>query len=162
MTLRSGVRKTTCAPCKQAKTTAAAKPYTRLGPQPLYKRSSALPRPGVKYDDERPEGAGYPLSELRAWVDGAASRSQRRAARASWRATWIEEEAKRDALLAQYRTERARDADNALDPHTNLLYSGGTIMGTSTDWAGYSSNNWASQIHGVCLMGTNIFKKEAD
>ncbi|KAI5826234.1 hypothetical protein K523DRAFT_375153 [Schizophyllum commune Tattone D] len=162
MNVRSGVRKTTRAPCKQAKTTAAAKPYTRLGPRPLYKRSSALPRPGVKYDDEHSEGAGYPLSELRAWVDGAASQSQRRATRASWRATWIEEEAKRDALLAQYRTERARDPDNALDPHTNLLYSGGTIMGTSTDWAGHSSNNWASRIHGVCLMGTNVFTKEAD
>ncbi|KAL1754364.1 hypothetical protein FB107DRAFT_215864 [Schizophyllum commune] len=162
MTVRSGVRKTTRAPCKQAKTTAAAKPYTRLGPRPLYKRSSALPRPGVKYDYERPEGAGYPLSELCAWIDGTASQSQRRATRASWRATWIGEEAKRDALLAQYRTERARDADNALDPHTNLLYSGGTIMGTSTDWAGHSSNNWASRIHGVCLMGTNVFTKEAD
>ncbi|KAI5886936.1 uncharacterized protein SCHCODRAFT_02602659 [Schizophyllum commune H4-8] len=161
MSLRSGVRKTTRAPCKQAKTTAATKPYTKLGPRPLYKRSSALPRPGVKYDDERPEGAGYPLSELRAWVDGAASQSQRRATRASWRATWIEEEAKRDALLAQYRTERARDAANALDPHTNLLYSGGTIMGTSTDWAGHSSNNWASRIHGVCLMGENVFARAA-
>ncbi|KAL1714078.1 hypothetical protein EV715DRAFT_210276 [Schizophyllum commune] len=162
MTLRSSVRKTTRAPCRQARTVSSMiKPYTRKDPLPVHERPSALPRPGVKCDDERRQGTAYPLSQLRAWVDGTASQSQKRTARSCWRATWLDEEAQLDELLAQYRMERARDADNALDPHTNVMYTSGTVLGMGTDWAGYSSNNWASRIHGVCLLGENVFAQAA-
>ena len=89
-------------------------------------------------------------------VGGVVSRRRTRAS-CSWPSTWLEAEEKEDAELASYRRERARDADNALDPTTNVLLSSGLIIGNGIDYSGYSSNKWAYRIHGVCLLGEDAF-----
>ncbi|KAL1660231.1 hypothetical protein GGF50DRAFT_119131 [Schizophyllum commune] len=153
------VRRSTRAPCRQpkTKTAAAAKPYTRLDERRPEQRSSALPYPSVESDDDLEEGAGRDPLEVRAWVDelattGAAPRRRTRAL-SSWPSTWLEAEEKDDTELASYRRESARDVDHALNPTTNVLLGSGLIIGNGVDWSGYSSNNWASRIYGVCLLG---------
>ncbi|KAL1674750.1 hypothetical protein EV122DRAFT_254322 [Schizophyllum commune] len=157
------VRRSTRAPCRQPKTkvTTASKPYARLDVRHPSKRTSALPYPGVKSGDDLEGSMSRNPLEVRAWVDdlattGAAPRRRTRAS-SSWSSTWLEAEEKEDAELASYRRECARDADNALNPTTNVLLSSGLIIGNDIDWSGYSSNNWAYRIHGVCLLGEDAF-----
>ncbi|KAL1660233.1 hypothetical protein GGF50DRAFT_119133 [Schizophyllum commune] len=151
------VRRSTRAPCRQPKTkvTTAIKPYARLDARHPSKRTSALPYPGVKSGDDLEGGVDRDCAEVRAWVDNLAP--QRRTRASSWPSTWLASEEKEDAELAIYRRERARDADNALDPTTNVLLGSGLIIGNGIDWSGYSSNNWAYRIHGVCLLGEDAF-----
>ncbi|KAL1734980.1 hypothetical protein EV714DRAFT_268251 [Schizophyllum commune] len=169
-TLRKGnatqegkVRRSTRAPCRQSKTkvTTASKPYARLDVCHPSKRTSTLPYPGVKSGDDLEGSVSRDPLEVRAWVDdlattGAAPRRRTRAS-SSWSSTWLEAEEKEDAELASYRRECARDADNALNPTTNVLLSSGLIISNGIDWSGYSSNNWAYRIHGVCLLGEDAF-----
>ncbi|KAL1713960.1 hypothetical protein EV715DRAFT_210573 [Schizophyllum commune] len=160
------VRRSTRAPCRQPKTKARAtsKPYARLDARHPSQRTSALPYPGVESGDDLEGGMARDRADIIAWIDDAASSqvggvASRRRTRAScsWPSTWLEAEEKEDAELASYRRERARDADNALNPTTNVLLSSGLIIGNGIDWSGYSSNNWAYRIHGVCLLGEDAF-----
>ncbi|KAI5830946.1 hypothetical protein K523DRAFT_415428 [Schizophyllum commune Tattone D] len=162
----SKVRRSTRAPCRQPKTKAqtASKPYARLDARHPTQRTSALPYPGVESGDDLEVGMGRDRADILAWIDdatssqvgGVASRRRTRAS-CSWPLTWLEVKEKEDAELASYRRERARDADNALNPTTNVLLSSGLIIGNGIDWSGYSSNNWAYRIHGVCLLGEDAF-----
>ncbi|KAI5830947.1 hypothetical protein K523DRAFT_301549 [Schizophyllum commune Tattone D] len=156
------VRRSTRAPCRQPKTKARAttKPYARLDPRQPQQRTSALPYPGVESGDDLEGGMTRDRADIIAWIEDAASSqvggvASRRRTRASccWPSTWLEAEEEEDTKLAGYRQERARDADNALNPTTNVLLSSGLIIGNGIDWSGYSSNNWAYRIHGVCLLG---------
>ncbi|KAL1742941.1 hypothetical protein HDZ31DRAFT_42115, partial [Schizophyllum fasciatum] len=146
---RAKLRRSTHAPCKQQKVAVATKPYTRCNQCLPCTKTSALPRPNVRSDD-RPQKDPRAFADLRTWVDGVAQH-------AAVRPTRLDEDARKDAVLARYRLERARDAKNALDPHTNFLYHSGVVVGKGTDWAGYSSNNWASRVHGIRLMGEFTF-----
>ncbi|KAL1742951.1 hypothetical protein HDZ31DRAFT_42111 [Schizophyllum fasciatum] len=148
------VRKVTQAPCKQRKAAAAAKPYARLDPRPPRARKSALPIAGVESDDDR---LPYPTPDLRAWLVAVTSSGDDSAAPRG--PSWSEGEAGHDDMLTRYRAERTRDADNALDPLTNVLMRSGLIFGDGLDWSAYSSNNWAKRIHGVCLLGADPFGK---
>ncbi|KAL1699941.1 hypothetical protein EV121DRAFT_215234, partial [Schizophyllum commune] len=157
------VRRSTRAPCRQPKTkvTTASKPYARLDSRHPSKRTSALPYPGVKSGDDLEGSLSRNPLEVRAWVGDLATTcaAPRRRTRASsfWSSTWLEEEEKEDAELASYRRERARDADNALDPTTSVFLGSGLIIGNGIDWSGYSSNNWAARIYDVCLLGKDAF-----
>ncbi|KAL1751072.1 hypothetical protein FB107DRAFT_251704 [Schizophyllum commune] len=160
------VRRSTRAPCRQPKTKARAtfKPYARLDARHPTQRTSALPYPGVESGDDVEGGLGRDRADIFAWVDDAASSTaggvaSRRRTRASpsWPSTWLESEEREDAELARYRRERARDADDALHPLTNVLLSSGLIIGNGIDWSGYSSNNWAARIYDVCLLGEDGF-----
>ncbi|KAL1739914.1 hypothetical protein HDZ31DRAFT_48551 [Schizophyllum fasciatum] len=148
------VRKTTQAPSKQRKATSVAKPYARFVPRPPRARQSAMPLTDVKRDVassyDRMLGA---RPELHAWIADVASSGDSSAA------VLLEDEAGHDEILARYRAERARDADNALDPLTNIMLRSGLIMGDGIDWSAHSSNIWAKRLHGVCLLGANPFGK---
>ncbi|KAI4521679.1 hypothetical protein K525DRAFT_284689 [Schizophyllum commune Loenen D] len=130
-------RKTTRAPCHQPKSIAKAKPYDRSNPIPHRDRGSALPRPGLQSG----KGAGSAHSDVVAWVDSVRRPAKR--ATPSWPPASLEDEEAKDAELAHYRLEKARDVANALDPHTNIFYNTGLIYGMGVDWSGLSSNNWA-------------------
>ncbi|KAL1674751.1 hypothetical protein EV122DRAFT_281746 [Schizophyllum commune] len=160
------VRRSTRAPCRQPKTKAraATKPYARLDPRQPQQRTSALPYPGIESADDVEGVLGRDRADILAWIDdvassqlgGVASRRRTRAS-CSWPSTWLEAEEKEDAELAGYRRERARDADNALHPLTNVFLNSGLIIGNGIDWSGYSSNNWAARIYDVCLLGKDAF-----
>ncbi|KAL1660591.1 hypothetical protein GGF50DRAFT_130162 [Schizophyllum commune] len=137
-------RKTTQAPCRQPKSTARAKLYDRTNPIPHRDRGSALPRPGLPSG----KGAGSAHCDVAAWVDSV--RRPARCATSSWPPASLEDEEAKDAELAHYRLEKARDVANALDPHINVFYKTGLIYGMGVDWSGLSSNNWA-------IMSLTIF-----
>ncbi|KAI5886888.1 uncharacterized protein SCHCODRAFT_02752466 [Schizophyllum commune H4-8] len=160
------VRRSTRAPCRQPKTKAraASKPYARLDARHPTQRTSALPHPGVESADDVEGGMGRDRADILAWIDDAASSTsggvacrRRTRASSSWPSTWLEAEEKEDAELARYRRERARDADDALNPTTNVLLGSGLIIGNGVDWSGYSSNNWAARIYDVCLLGQDPY-----
>ncbi|KAL1713951.1 hypothetical protein EV715DRAFT_257852 [Schizophyllum commune] len=146
-------RKTTRAPSRQPKSTAKAKPYDRSNPIPHRNRGSALPRPGLQSG----KGAGSAHSDVAAWVDSI--RRPARCTTLSWPPASLEDEEAKDAELAHYRHEKARDVANALDPHTNVFYNTGLIYGMGVDWSGLSSNNWAMYIHASCLLGKDPFAR---
>ncbi|KAL1734984.1 hypothetical protein EV714DRAFT_201523 [Schizophyllum commune] len=144
-------RTATRAPCKQRKTGKVAKPYARLDPRCPSQRC-ALPRPGIRPNDDQglTRYTSDESTELKVWTDGVV------------RDTNIDslstvDEAQRDATLASYREEVARDAADALKPIHSVLLSSGLIIGNGLDWSGYSSNNWAMRVHGICLLGKEPF-----
>ncbi|KAL1751084.1 hypothetical protein FB107DRAFT_266869, partial [Schizophyllum commune] len=126
-------RKTTRAPCRQPKSTAKAKPYDRSNPIPHRDRGSVLPRPGLQSG----KGAGSAHSDVAAWVDSV--RRPARCTTSSWPPASLEDEEAKDAELADYRLEKARDVANALDPHTNVFCNTGLICGMGVDWSGLSA-----------------------
>ncbi|KAL1742947.1 hypothetical protein HDZ31DRAFT_42101 [Schizophyllum fasciatum] len=140
------LRKTTHAPCAQPKTVVCHKPYARYGKRPLRTRGSALPCSRVVLSGEGSNH--YDLADLRGWVDKASREATRRAT--SWPAGWLTQESRRDAVLAQYRTESVRDAEDALHPQSTYN-GGGLVLGDGQDRSRFSSNNWAMRAHDVCL-----------
>ncbi|KAL1674739.1 hypothetical protein EV122DRAFT_281733 [Schizophyllum commune] len=144
----SKTRKTTRAPCRQPKAVAKAKPYARYDDRRAADRGSALPRPGVQ-SVERPEGhIAYDLSDLRTWNDRA--RVESTSTSLSWSPTWLDDEAASDGVLAQYRGESVRDAEDALHPQSTIN-GGGLVLGRGEDRSRFSSDNWAMRACGVCL-----------
>ncbi|KAI4521680.1 hypothetical protein K525DRAFT_284691 [Schizophyllum commune Loenen D] len=144
----SKTRKTTRAPCRQQKTVAKAKPYARYDDRRAADRGSALPRPGVQ-SAERPEGyIAYDLSDLRTWNDRA--RVESTSTSLSWSPTWLDDEEASDGVLAQYRRESVRNAEDALRPQSTIN-GGGLVLGRGEDRSRFSSNNWAMRACGVCL-----------
>ncbi|KAL1660593.1 hypothetical protein GGF50DRAFT_62905, partial [Schizophyllum commune] len=144
----SKTRKTTRAPCRQSKSDAKAKPYARYDDRRAADRGSALPRPGIQ-SVERPEGyIAYDLSDLRTWSDRA--RVESTSTSLSWSPMWLDDEAASDGVLAQYRRESVRDAENALHPQSTIN-GGGLVLGRGEDRSRFSSNNWAMRACGVCL-----------
>ncbi|KAL1756885.1 hypothetical protein FB107DRAFT_289775 [Schizophyllum commune] len=137
-------RSMTRAPCRQAKTRAAApKPYARLNPRPARDRGSALPRPGRDSDDEDEQDSFWEPWAIREWRANILARAPQLPPDAKSR---------RDDMLARYRREPPRDARDALDPDNSNFCSSGLIIGNGVDWSGYSSNNWAKHIYNKCLM----------
>ncbi|KAL1740109.1 hypothetical protein HDZ31DRAFT_77126, partial [Schizophyllum fasciatum] len=59
----------------------------------------------------------------------------------------------RDVELSCYRLEAVREADDALNPYTNEMYSTGLLIGRGNDWSRFSSNNWAMYL-GTSLLET--------
>ncbi|KAI5886897.1 uncharacterized protein SCHCODRAFT_0237694 [Schizophyllum commune H4-8] len=146
--IASNTRKTTRAPCRQPKTVAKAKPYARYDDRRAADRGSALPRPGIQ-SVERPEGyIAYDLPDLRTWNDRA--RIESTSTSLSWSSTWLHDEAASDDVLARYRRESARDAEDALHPQSTIN-GGGLVLGRGEDRSRFSSNNWAMRACGVCL-----------
>ncbi|KAL1751082.1 hypothetical protein FB107DRAFT_294149 [Schizophyllum commune] len=144
----SKTRKTTRAPCRQSKSVAKVKPYARYDDRRAADRGSALPRPGIQ-STERPEGyIAYGLSDMRAWNDRA--RAESTFTSLSWSPTWLDDEAASDGVLAQYRGESVRDAEDALHPQSTIN-GGGLVLGRGEDRSRFSSNNWAMRACGVCL-----------
>ncbi|KAL1713955.1 hypothetical protein EV715DRAFT_210540 [Schizophyllum commune] len=144
----SNVRKTTRAPCRQPKASARAKPYARYDDRRAADRGSALPRPGIQ-SEERPVGyIAYDLSDLRTWNDRARAGST--SPSMIWSETWLDEESASDAVLAQYRRESVRDAEDALHPQSTIN-GGGLVYGEGEDRSRFSSNNWAMRATGACL-----------
>ncbi|KAI5886890.1 uncharacterized protein SCHCODRAFT_02554005, partial [Schizophyllum commune H4-8] len=148
-------RRTTRALCKQRKTGKVARPYARLDPRSPNRRC-ALPRPGTRSDDEQ-GSTQYTSMEHRAWLDGVARETNIDPTPHNSLST--EDETRQDVLLAGYREEIARDAADALNPSHSVLLSSGLIIGNGLDWSGYSSNNWAMRVHGICLLGKEPFGK---
>ncbi|KAL1735004.1 hypothetical protein EV714DRAFT_244482 [Schizophyllum commune] len=138
------LRRSTRAPCRQQKVAASVKPYARYDVRPTRTRGSALPRSGFESGEEDDHPA-YDIADLRAWVD----KVERRRGASSWPATWIDKEAADDDMLACYRRESARDADDALHPKTT--HSGGGVALVGHDRSRYSSNNWAMRTCDTCL-----------
>ncbi|KAL1699933.1 hypothetical protein EV121DRAFT_283729 [Schizophyllum commune] len=144
----SKTRKTTRAPCRQSKSVAKAKPYARYDNRSAADSGSALPRPGIQ-SVERPEGyIAYDLSNLRTWNDRA--RIESTSTSLSRSPTWLDDEAASDSVLAQYRRESVRDAEDALHPQSTIN-GGGLVLGRGEDRSRFSSNNWAMRACGVCL-----------
>ncbi|KAL1690256.1 hypothetical protein GGG16DRAFT_92612, partial [Schizophyllum commune] len=139
------LRRTTRAPCRQQKVAASTKPYTRYDVRPAHARGSALPRPGLESGEEDARVI-CDIAELRAWAD----KVERRRGASTWPANWIDKEAADDDMLARYRRESVRDADDALHPQTTYN-GGGVILGVSQDHSRYSSNNWAMRACDTCL-----------
>ncbi|KAL1660229.1 hypothetical protein GGF50DRAFT_91419 [Schizophyllum commune] len=150
------LRKTTRAPCKQGKTGKVAKPYARLDPRSPNRRC-ALPRPGIRSSDDQGSTryTSDESTELRAWIDGVMRDTNIDRSLKDFLSTV--DEAQRDATLASYREEVARDAADALNPSHSVLLSSGLVIGNGLDWSGYSSNNWAMRVHGICLLGNEPF-----
>ncbi|KAL1751076.1 hypothetical protein FB107DRAFT_279017 [Schizophyllum commune] len=149
-------RKTTRAPCKQRKTGKVARPYARLDPRSPNRRC-ALPRPGIRSNDNQGSTryTSDESTELRAWIDGVMCDTNiDRSLKDSLSTT---DEAQQDVILESYREEVARDAADALKPIHSGLLSSGLIIGNGLDWSGYSSNNWAMRVHGICLLGKEPF-----
>ncbi|KAL1674726.1 hypothetical protein EV122DRAFT_220025 [Schizophyllum commune] len=139
------LRRTTRAPCRQQKVAASTKPYTRYDVRPAHARGSALPRPGLESGEEDARVI-CDIADLRAWAD----KVERRRGASTWPANWIDKEAADDDMLARYRRESVRDADDALHPQTTYN-GGGVILGVSQDHSRYSSNNWAMRACDTCL-----------
>ena len=57
-----------------------------------------------------------------------------------------------DKTLTQYQREAARDAQDALNPHINMLNPSGLLVGNGIDWSRWSSNNWAMRVCGISLL----------
>ncbi|KAL1714088.1 hypothetical protein EV715DRAFT_210317 [Schizophyllum commune] len=139
------LRRTTRAPCRQQKVAASTKPYTQYDVRPAHARGSALPRPGLESGEEDARVI-CDIADLRAWAD----KVERRRGASTWPANWIDKEAADDDMLARYRRESVRDADDALHPRTTYN-GGGVILGISQDHSRYSSNNWAMRACNTCL-----------
>ncbi|KAI4293750.1 hypothetical protein K525DRAFT_214202 [Schizophyllum commune Loenen D] len=150
------IRKTTRAPCKQGKTCKVAQPYARLDPRAPNRRC-ALPRPGIRSSDDQGSTryTSDESTELRAWIDGVMRDTNIDRSLKDFLSTV--DEAQQDATLASYREEVARDAADALNPSHSVLLSSGLVIGNGLDWSGYSSNNWAMRVHGICLLGKEPF-----
>ncbi|KAI5830953.1 hypothetical protein K523DRAFT_336262 [Schizophyllum commune Tattone D] len=148
-------RKTTRAPCRQAKITTRAKPYARYDTRSAADRGSALPRPGIQSQERTKGYIAYDLSDLRTWIDRARAEStsvssSETSASLTWSELWLDDESASDAILAQYRRESARDAEDALHPQSTIN-GGGLIYGEGEDRSRFSSNNWAMRATGACL-----------
>ena len=136
----------TRAPCRQAKVSAVAtKSYARLNPLPADKRGSALPRPGLISGDDNERDTTCQPSAIRAWLADVLS------ADACSAPTDISPRS--DKTLTQYQCEAARDAQDALNPHINMLNPSGLLVGNGIDWSRWSSNNWAMRVCGISLLG---------
>ncbi|KAL1740307.1 hypothetical protein HDZ31DRAFT_47754, partial [Schizophyllum fasciatum] len=135
-THRMITRSATRAPCPPAKAVVTApKPYARFDPRPARIRGSVLPRPGRVSGDK---ASGYAPSAIHEWLSDITPKKRTSPPPSQ------DVEMQRDAELAKYRRESARHADDALNPSTNVLYSGGLIIGyKNDDWSRFSSNNWA-------------------
>ncbi|KAL1713953.1 hypothetical protein EV715DRAFT_276920 [Schizophyllum commune] len=144
----SKTRKTTRAPCRQSKIVAKAKPYARYDNRPAADRGSALPRPGIQSVERSEFYIAYDLSDLRTWNNHA--RVESTSTSLPWSPTWLDDEAASDGVLAQYRRESVRDAEDALHPQSTIN-GGGLVLGRGEDRSRFSSNNWAMRACGVCL-----------
>ncbi|KAL1739606.1 hypothetical protein HDZ31DRAFT_68767 [Schizophyllum fasciatum] len=137
-------RSVTRAPCPQAKSiTVASKPYVRLDPRPHRVRGSVLHPPGRESGDNV---TGYEPSDIREWLSDVTP--EKRASPSPP----ADGDTNRDAELAAYRCETVREADDALNPYTNVMYNAGMIVGYGNDWSRFSSNNWAMYVRGICLL----------
>ncbi|TRM63416.1 hypothetical protein BD626DRAFT_568821 [Schizophyllum amplum] len=151
----SRVRKTTRAPCRQAKSTTVITPYARCDSRPARTRGSALPRSGVDSGDEG--GKGYDVAELRAWVDSIVPQTIAEASNC-WDPAWLDHELGTDEDLARYRREAARDVAEALDPQ---MYADtcGTLTYKSVDRSRVCSNVWARSAYDVCLWADDPYAR---
>ncbi|KAL1751080.1 hypothetical protein FB107DRAFT_279020 [Schizophyllum commune] len=148
----SAVRKTTRAPCRQAKVVARATPYARYDSRHAAERGSALPRPGIQ-SEERPEGyIAYDISDLHAWVDCIAAESS--PVSRSWSEAWLDEESAADSMLAEYRRENVRDVKEAV--YGGVVVGSGLIFGQGEDRSRYSSNAWALRAYDVRLRHPTV------
>ncbi|KAL1740107.1 hypothetical protein HDZ31DRAFT_48155 [Schizophyllum fasciatum] len=147
-THRMITRSATRAPCPPAKAVVTApKPYARFDLRPARIRGSVLPRPGRVSGDK---ASGYAPSAIHEWLSDITPKKRTSPPPSQ------DVEMQRDAELAKYRRESARHADDALNPSTNVLYSGGLIIGyKNDDWSRFSSNNWAMYIRGICLLNSD-------